>query len=236
MLSRPGPLPSGSEWSLDLRVARAAAGSQSSCVRLFSTILVSSLHWNDSRIHSASSRVLRSTWKLVSAVREEIPSGAKVNLFGDSPQGFLNYSREGRMIALVGDAELDEGNVYEALIEAYKHDIRNCWWIVDYNRQSLDATSADRMFERFKIRGLVKARGKQRTDSTHVLGAVRDLHLLELVAEGNTWVKLSGPNRLGVGDLPPWPDVVRRPAGITDDVRRLSLKTHPHPRTGSPAT
>ncbi len=31
----------------------------------------------------------------------------------------------------------------------YKHDIRNCWWIVDYNRQSLDATSADRMFERF---------------------------------------------------------------------------------------
>lgn len=32
--------------------------------------------------------------------------------------------------------------------------------------------------------------------------------LLDLVAEGNTWVKLSGPNRLGVGDLPPWPDVV----------------------------
>src|ERR687892_683663 len=49
----------------------------------------------------------------------------------------------------LGVAELDEGNVYEALIEAYKHDIRNCWWIVDYNRQSLDATGADRMFERF---------------------------------------------------------------------------------------
>jgi len=42
----------------------------------------------------------------------------------------------------MGDAELDEGNIYECLIEAYKHDIRNCWWIVDYNRQSLDATSA----------------------------------------------------------------------------------------------
>jgi len=39
------------------------------------------------------------------------------------------------------------------------------------------------MLERFKTRGLVKARGKQRTDSTHVLGAVHDLHLLELVAE-----------------------------------------------------
>jgi len=41
----------------------------------------------------------------------------------------------------------------------------------------------DTMLERFKARGLVKAHGKQRTDSTHVLGAVRDLHLLELVGE-----------------------------------------------------
>jgi pyruvate dehydrogenase E1 component len=53
------------------------------------------------------------------------------------------------MVALMGDAELDEGNIYECLIEAYKHDIRNCWWIVDYNRQSLDATTAERMFRRF---------------------------------------------------------------------------------------
>jgi len=41
----------------------------------------------------------------------------------------------------------------------------------------------DRMLARFKDRGLVKARGKQRTDSTHVLAAVHDLHLLELAAE-----------------------------------------------------
>ena len=63
--------------------------------------------------------------------------------------GALPPEQAGRMIALMGDAELDEGNIYEALIEAYKHDIRNCWWIVDYNRQSLDATTADRMFRRF---------------------------------------------------------------------------------------
>ncbi|MEX6723048.1 transketolase [Parapedomonas caeni] len=63
--------------------------------------------------------------------------------------GQLPESEAGRMIALMGDAELDEGNIYECLIEAYKHDIRNCWWIVDYNRQSLDATTADRMFGRF---------------------------------------------------------------------------------------
>jgi pyruvate dehydrogenase E1 component len=63
--------------------------------------------------------------------------------------GELAAADAGRMIALMGDAELDEGNIYECLIEGYKHDIRNCWWIVDYNRQSLDATTADRMFRRF---------------------------------------------------------------------------------------
>lgn len=63
--------------------------------------------------------------------------------------GQMEESDAGRMIALMGDAELDEGNIYECLIEAYKHDIRNCWWVVDYNRQSLDSTTADRMFRRF---------------------------------------------------------------------------------------
>ena len=63
--------------------------------------------------------------------------------------GWLDPVRRGRMVATLGDAELDEGNIYECLIEAYKHDIRNVWWIVDYNRQSLDATTADRMFDRF---------------------------------------------------------------------------------------
>ncbi|OZB15323.1 MAG: transketolase, partial [Hyphomonas sp. 34-62-18] len=37
----------------------------------------------------------------------------------------------GRMVALVGDAELDEGNVYECLQEGWKHGLRNTWWIID---------------------------------------------------------------------------------------------------------
>ncbi|HEX8570129.1 MAG TPA: 1-deoxy-D-xylulose-5-phosphate synthase N-terminal domain-containing protein [Caulobacteraceae bacterium] len=64
-------------------------------------------------------------------------------------RGSVKPADVGRMIALLGDAELDEGNIYEALIEAAKHDVRNCWWIVDYNRQSLDATTSDRMFARY---------------------------------------------------------------------------------------
>src|ERR1700740_2400748 len=54
----------------------------------------------------------------------------------------------GRMIALAGDAELDEGNIFEALLEGWKHDVRNLWWIIDYNRQSLDAVVSDRLFGR----------------------------------------------------------------------------------------
>ncbi|MCA8928712.1 MAG: transketolase [Alphaproteobacteria bacterium] len=63
----------------------------------------------------------------------------------------------GRMISIVGDAELDEGNVFEALLEGWKHDIRNVWWLIDYNRQSLDAVVSDRLFGR--IDGLFHAMG-----------------------------------------------------------------------------
>jgi pyruvate dehydrogenase E1 component len=53
---------------------------------------------------------------------------------------------KGRMIAVVGDAEMDEGNMYEALLEGWKHELKNCWWIIDYNRQSLDGVVSDRLF------------------------------------------------------------------------------------------
>lgn len=81
--------------------------------------------------------------------------GVAVTAFSSLVQDYLiahgqvKEENAGRMIALMGDAELDEGNIYECLIEGYKHDLRNCWWIVDYNRQSLDSTTADRMFRRF---------------------------------------------------------------------------------------
>ena len=81
--------------------------------------------------------------------------GVAITLFASLVQdyltahGWMDEQDRGRFVALIGDAELDEGNIYEALIEGAKHDVRNLWWIVDYNRQSLDATSADRMFERF---------------------------------------------------------------------------------------
>ncbi len=41
----------------------------------------------------------------------------------------------------------------------------------------------DRMLAHFGQKGLVKARGRQRTDSTHVLAAIRVMNRLELMAE-----------------------------------------------------
>jgi pyruvate dehydrogenase E1 component len=64
---------------------------------------------------------------------------------------------KGRMVALMGDAEIDEGNVHEALLEFWKHGLTNAWWIVDYNRQSLDSVVSDRLF--MKVAGLFENLG-----------------------------------------------------------------------------
>ncbi|HXC89738.1 MAG TPA: transketolase [Stellaceae bacterium] len=81
--------------------------------------------------------------------------GVGMTLFGSIAQDYLRLKGlvptdepPGRMIALAGDAELDEGNIFEALLEGWKHDVRNLWWVIDYNRQSLDAVVSDRLFGR----------------------------------------------------------------------------------------
>ena len=82
--------------------------------------------------------------------------GVAQTLFASLVQDFLRargwgHGRpEGRMVALVGDAEMDEGNIFEALLEGWKHGLRNTWWIVDYNRQSLDAVVREGLWERLE--------------------------------------------------------------------------------------
>ena len=53
------------------------------------------------------------------------------------------------MVALVGDAELDEGNIFEALLEGWKHDVRNLWWIDRLQPpEPRRASCSDRLFGR----------------------------------------------------------------------------------------
>src|SRR6516162_9174018 len=81
--------------------------------------------------------------------------GVGMTLFASLAQDYLRLKQvvptedpPGRMIALAGDAELDEGYIFAALLEGWKHDVRNLWWVIDYNRQSLDAVVSDRLFGR----------------------------------------------------------------------------------------
>ncbi len=81
--------------------------------------------------------------------------GVAMTLFSSLVQDYVRLKAlgdgtrpTGRMVALVGDAELDEGNIFEALLEGWKHDVRNLWWVIDYNRQSLDGVVNDRLFGR----------------------------------------------------------------------------------------
>lgn len=89
--------------------------------------------------------------------------GVAITAFASLMQDYLEAKpwasdrQLGRMIALVGDAELDEGNVYECLQEGWKHDLRNTWWIIDYNRQSLDGVVHEGLWE--KIDAIFKAFG-----------------------------------------------------------------------------
>jgi pyruvate dehydrogenase E1 component len=64
--------------------------------------------------------------------------------------GWSKDRARGRMVALIGDAEMDEGNIFEALLEGWKQGLRNCWWIIDYNRQSLDAIVREGLFTRLE--------------------------------------------------------------------------------------
>ncbi|HMR33930.1 MAG TPA: transketolase [Geminicoccaceae bacterium] len=83
--------------------------------------------------------------------------GAAMTLFASLAQDYVRLhglsdpaAPAGRMISIVGDAELDEGNIYEALLEGWKYDVRNLWWIIDYNRQSLDRVVPERLFEKIQ--------------------------------------------------------------------------------------
>ncbi len=71
--------------------------------------------------------------------------------------GHFEVPRGGRQVALVGDAELDEGAIWETVVDPVVHRLGEVLWIVDLNRQSLDRIvpdiAAGRIAEMFKAAG-----------------------------------------------------------------------------------
>src|SRR5919109_4397160 len=95
----------------------------------------------------------------------------------------------------------------------------------DFRRRLLAHEAAQRLLDTFlstcKARGWLKARGTQRTDSTHVLAAIRTLHRLECVLEAMHYAL----NRLSAA-APAWvrqqvPPAWYRRDGLRSDQARL---------------
>ena len=57
--------------------------------------------------------------------------------------GHFDVPQGGRQVALLGDAELDEGAFWEALVDPVVPRLGEVLWIVDLNRQSLDRVVPD---------------------------------------------------------------------------------------------
>ena len=72
--------------------------------------------------------------------------------FPDSPPA-------GRFISLLGDAELDEGAIWEAVADPAVAQLGELLWVVDLNRQSLDRVVPDIQIER--LQGMFAAAGWQ---------------------------------------------------------------------------
>jgi pyruvate dehydrogenase E1 component len=87
--------------------------------------------------------------------------GAAAPLFGALADRYvqrrLGVGTGGRFVSLLGDAELDEGNVWEAVLEPHTRGLANVLWIVDLNRQSLDRVvpiiNASRLEAQFEAAG-----------------------------------------------------------------------------------
>lgn len=57
--------------------------------------------------------------------------------------GHFDVPQGGRHVALLGDAELDEGAIWEALVDPMVPRLGEVLWVVDLNRQSLDRVVPD---------------------------------------------------------------------------------------------
>ena len=90
--------------------------------------------------------------------------GATAPIWAAMARRYLEHHRfeappMGRQIALLGDAELDEGAVWEAIADPWVARLGEVLWVVDLNRQSLDRVVPDIAFGR--LAGMFEAAGWQ---------------------------------------------------------------------------
>jgi len=85
--------------------------------------------------------------------------GATAPIWGAMARRYVGTAGWGRQYSLVGDAELDEGAVWESVLEPNVADLGEVVWVVDLNRQSLDRVVPNIAAD--KLSGLFTAAGWQ---------------------------------------------------------------------------
>ena len=85
--------------------------------------------------------------------------GATAPIWGAMARRYVGTAGSGRQYSLVGDAELDEGAVWEAVLDPNVGELGEIVWVVDLNRQSLDRVVPDIAAD--KLSGLFAAAGWQ---------------------------------------------------------------------------
>ncbi|MCX4703342.1 pyruvate dehydrogenase [Streptomyces sp. NBC_01373] len=89
--------------------------------------------------------------------------GATAPIWGALSRRYVNATvgdvGTGRQFSLVGDAELNEGAVWEAVLDPAVGELGEVVWVVDLNRQSLDRVVPDIAAE--KLQGMFTAAGWQ---------------------------------------------------------------------------
>ena len=139
-----------------------------------------------------------------------------------------------RFIATVGDAELDEGNIWEAIAEPALAGLGNVMMIIDLNRQSLDrvipdiqATRLQRFFENAGWH-VVEAKYGSRLEAAFILPGGEELrrHIDEMSNEEyQSLFGLQG-NDLRSAFLRTAPPPVSRLVGDRDDAELADLVFH----------
>ncbi|WP_141581686.1 pyruvate dehydrogenase [Actinomadura sp. WMMA1423] len=85
--------------------------------------------------------------------------GATAPIWGAVARRYVEGAPAGRQYSLVGDAELDEGAVWEAILDPGVAELGEIVWIVDLNRQSLDRVVP--YLAAHRLKGMFSAAGWQ---------------------------------------------------------------------------
>ncbi len=148
-------------------------------------------------------------------------------------QGWGEGRPEGRMVALIGDAEMDKGNIFEALLEGWEHGLRNTWWVVDYNHQNLNAVVREglwAMFSNFGLDMVVLRHGRLQHAAFAEPGGARLRDLIEacpnqlysaLVFGGGAAWRARLPDELG--DQDDVSALLARRTDVSQALKRLSM-------------